>query len=389
MQAPDRNAVSDARTRSTAFWSGIPRSEPMSPGQDPVRPAADEDSSALEDVVKRFEESWRGVPRPVIDDPLPAGGELRPGLLIELVHIELEFRLKAGETARVEEYLARYPELAGDRAAVVELIAAEHELRGRHEPDLSLDHYLQRFPQYRRELPTQLVRATDVTRPGKETPWGPGCRAGTAGLPVVPGYEVLGLLGRGGMGVVYRARQRSLDRLVALKVLPEECARDPVWLERFRREARTASALNHPNICTIHDTGEWAGRPFISMELVEGRTLEAPAGLRPPVEELARLLGQAARALAAAHAAGVVHRDIKPANLMVRDDGILKVVDFGLARRLPAGGSQRPPPGGKISDPGSLVGTPLYMSPEQARGEEVEAATDIFSLGVVLYELAT
>src|SRR5215471_14500110 len=140
--------------------------------------------------------------------------------------------------------------------------------------------------------------------------------------PQVPGYEVLDLLGRGAMGVVYRARQQSLDRPVALKLLPAGCARDPVWLGRFRREALTASALNHPHICTIYDTGESAGRPFLSMEWVEGQTLETPAGQRWPVEELACMLGQAARALSAAHVAGVVHRDVKPANLMVRDDGI-------------------------------------------------------------------
>src|SRR5262249_26346690 len=134
-------------------------------------------------------------------------------------------------------------------------------------------------------------------------------------VPEVPGYEVLGMLGRGGMGVVYKARQQSLDRPVALKFLPEECAGDPLWVERFRREARTTSALNHPHICIIYDTGESAGRPFLSMELVEGRTLEALIGRHLPVTEVARLIAQAARALAAAHAAGVVHRDIKPANL--------------------------------------------------------------------------
>src|SRR2546423_147415 len=156
--------------------------------------------------------------------------------------------------------------------------------------------------------------------------------------PQVAGYEVLELLGRGGMGVVYRARQLSLDRPVALKFLPQECARDPGWLARFRREARTASALNHPHICTIYDTGESAGRPFLSMELIEGRTLEALLGRQQPVAGLARLFRQVACALAAAHAVGVVHRDIKPANVLVRDDRIVKVLDFGLGRPLPATG---------------------------------------------------
>jgi predicted ATPase len=205
-------------------------------------------------------------------------------------------------------------------------------------------------------------------------------------LPVVPGYEVIGRLGRGGMGVVYTARQLSLNRKVALKFLSEDCARDPAWLSRFRRETLTASALNHPHICTIYDSGECAGRPFLSMELVEGRTLAELAGSRPTMEELARVIGQAARALAAAHAAGVVHRDIKPQNLMARPDGIVKVLDFGLARRLPADGAADPAAG---TDRGIRAGTVRYMSPEQARGEPVGTASDVFSLGIVLYELAT
>jgi predicted ATPase len=342
-----------------------------------------DDWAAIKSAVRRFESGWRQGRQPVIDDYLPAAKTLRCRVLVELVHIDLELRLKAGQAVRVEDYLGRYPELAHSRSVPLELIAAEHDLRRRRDPGIAVEEYLRRFPEYGAEL-----QSAGPTAVGGKMPQRPGdTRAEVP--PEVAGYKVLTLLGSGGMGVVYKARQESLDRFVALKFLPEECARDPVWLARFRREARTASALNHPHICTIYDTGDFAGRPFLSMELVVGRTLEALVGRPLAVEELARLLGQAARALAAAHAAGVVHRDIKPANLMVRDDGIVKVLDFGLARRLPAGGDRCSESGGISTDPGARGGTPLYMSPEQARAEPVDAATDIFSLGLVLYELAT
>jgi predicted ATPase len=358
----------------------------MLPGPERLLPPLAEDWLALKDAVKRFEHSLRQGFRPLIEDYLPIADPLRSRVLIELVHIDLELRLKAGDAARVEDYLARHPELARDPAVVLELIAAEHELRRCREPGLALDEYLQRFPQYRAELPAQIVRPTPAVGDIVKRPADPSAE----GPPEVAGFEVLDLLGRGGMGLVYKARQNSLDRLVALKFLSEECARDSVWLSRFRREARTASALNHPHICTIYDTGESAGRPFLSMELVEGRTLEALAGQPRPAQELVRLFGQVAGALAAAHAAGVVHRDIKPANLMVRDDGIVKVLDFGLARYLSASGVKRFQWSGiGGTDPGTRVGTLSYMSPEQARAEPVDAATDIFSLGLVLYELAT
>jgi predicted ATPase len=355
------------------------------------RPAvlpADDDWRALKEAVTRFEAAWRQGLRPVIDAHLPAEGLLRRALLVELAHLDLELRLKAGETARVEEYLARYPELAGDGAITRDLVLAEYELRQRTDPALDPDDYLRRFPQHQADLAPRLLPVTRfASRVGRDTPRNPATLRAES-PPRVPGYEVLGLLGRGGMGVVYRARQLSLYRLVALKVLPEDCAHDPVWLERFRREGRTASALNDPHICTIYDSGEFDGRPFLSMELIEGQTLDALLGRRPGAEELARLIGQAARALAAAHAAGVVHRDVKPQNLMVRGDGLVKVLDFGLAR--PPGVRRFPlDPGASGSDPGGRVGTVRYMSPEQARAEPVGPATDVFSLGIVLYELAT
>jgi predicted ATPase len=332
---------------------------------------------------------WRQGGRPSLDDALRAGGG-QHALLVELAHTELELRLKAGEPARAEEYLTRYPRLADDGPAAVDLIAAEYNLRRRGEAQLRPDEFVRRFPQYGAELVKLLAQATHA---GGDTP-GRKPDAGPAAPPEVAGYELLGPLGRGGMGVVYKARQLSLNRFVALKFLPEDCTRDSWWLGRFRREGRIASALNHPHICTIYDSGDAGGRPFLSMELIEGETLEALAGRRPGAAESVRLVGQAARALAAAHAAGVVHRDIKPQNLMVRADGIVKVLDFGLARRLPAGVAPAgagisPPAGPGGTDPGARLGTLLYMSPEQARSEPMGTATDVFSLGVVLYELTT
>jgi predicted ATPase len=358
----------------------------MVPGEEPVRLIGDAGWSSLEGPIKQFVQAWREGRRPAIEDYLPTGGPWRSPLLVELVHTELELRIKAGEAARAEEYLARYPALRDDRAAAVSLIAAEHDLRRRAEPALDLDEYLRRFPQYGGDLSERIARPT-VLDHGGESP--PARRMGQHDqTPVeVPGYEVRRELGRGGMGVVFEALQLSLNRRVALKFLPIECAQDPVWLARFRHEARTASNLNHPNVCTIYDTGQSGSRPYLSMEFIEGQTLEVLGRRHPSLKEVVRWVAQAACALTAAHAAGVVHRDVKPANVMVRDDGLVKVLDFGLARRLSA--DPAPAAGGPKTDPGTFVGTPAYVSPEQARVEPVGTASDVFSLGLVLYELAT
>jgi predicted ATPase len=207
--------------------------------------------------------------------------------------------------------------------------------------------------------------------------------------PELPGYAILGELGRGGMGVVYKAQDHQLGRLVALKVLYGPRCQDPEALERFRREARTASALNHPHICTIYTLGEHQDQPFLVMEFIEGYTLRARMDAGPPLAQLLRWVGQVARALQAAHTAGIVHRDIKPENLLVRADDVVKVLDFGVARLLSDGTLRALNLTGKATDPGTLIGTARYMAPEQARCEAVGGPADLFALGIVLYELAT
>ncbi len=209
---------------------------------------------------------------------------------------------------------------------------------------------------------------------------------------MVSKYRIVEEIGRGAMGIVFKAQDRYLGRFAALKILAEKLASDPEMLYRFEREGGAASALNHPNICTVFETGSWRGRPYLAMELLTGQALDDRLAAGPiPIPQLVGIAIGVSSALEAAHAIGVVHRDIKPANLFLTAAGQVKILDFGLAKmQLPATPiSEDTPTAPVLTRHGTVVGTYAYMSPEQACSEPLDGRADLFSLGVVLYELAT
>jgi len=362
-------------------------------------------------LLERFADAWRHGDRPNLDDYLPAPGPDRPRVLLDLVQKDLDFRLKAGEAARLESYLDRYPELAADPSAVLSLLSGEYQTRLAREPNLSLEEYLQRFPTLRGEIYRQWatlpVQPAVETTPGETT--AEPVPSSLAAAPVIAGYEILGVLGKGGMGVVYKARHVNLKRLVALKMIRTESVEGPDLLDRFRKEAEAIARLQHPNIVQIYDVGEYTSElgtrcPYMALELVEGDTLARQlAGQPVPPRSAAELVHTLARAVQAAHQHGIIHRDLKPANILLASGGRQppvagestgglrppladlspKIADFGLAKQLDEDASQ--------TQAGQVLGTPSYMAPEQAAGRtgDIGAWTDVYALGAILYEMLT
>jgi WD40 repeat protein/tetratricopeptide (TPR) repeat protein/predicted Ser/Thr protein kinase len=372
----------------------------MAATNDKRHPLYSDDSARLEQVIDRFDEAWHQGLRPTIDQFLPPTHVDSLALLRELVHVEMEWRLRGGEAVRVEGYLQRYPALVADRDGVLELLAAEFRLRRRADPQVVIDEYLTRFPQYQAELPSRLERlggtpqpvrwASDVgTAPpttGPDTLTSDLTAPQESELPSLPDYEVLRAIGKGGMGRVFLARHRVLERLVAIKMPLKDLLGEEVERERFLREARAAAGLRHPHICPIYEVGQHADGPFIAMGYIQGENLRAWAKEHTPSpRQAAEIVATLARAIGHAHDRGVIHRDIKPANVMIdAETGQPVLMDFGLAKQMTGEGSH-------LTHTGQIMGTPAYMAPEQAAGrlDQVGPAADVYALGAVLYELLT
>jgi tetratricopeptide (TPR) repeat protein len=339
---------------------------------------------------------WRRGERPNVHEFLARAGNLSPAQIAAVLRVDQEERWRRSERVPAESYFQHYPELRSDTLTGSELVYSEFQLRSQLGESPSVEEYLSRFP----EMGTDLKRHMEEHPVGENTMVGP---------PTIAGHDVLGVLGRGGMGVVYKARQKNLNRIVALKMVLAGAHADPKELARFRREAEAVAHLQHPNIVQIYEVGEHGGLPFFSLEYVDGGGLDkALAGKPQPVRPAAALVQTLAGAVHYAHEQGIVHRDLKPANILLtsapraatggttthllgRNDNPLaaaeygqpKVTDFGLAKRLDTEGT--------LSPTGAIVGTPSYMAPEQAAAgrRPIRPAVDIYALGAILYEMLT
>jgi serine/threonine protein kinase len=347
------------------------------------------DFLTIQDRLEQFDAAWRHGDVPSIEAFLPpAGATGRRKVLDELIKIDLEYRWRHGDNRpgpRLEDYVARFAELSPLESLPLELIGEEYRVRQRWGDRPSPAEYEARFAWLGAPL-RQLLAAIDTelaAEPLRTTPTAQA-EAAAAPRPRLADYEVLGEVGRGGMGVVYKAWHKGLKRPVALKMIRSAELAGAEALDRFRREAEVVAALNHPHVVQVYEVGEQDGQPFLALEFLGGGSLDRRLGGRPqPPRDAAGLVETLARAMQAAHERGIVHRDLKPANVLLTADGTPKIADFGLAKHLGAA------TGGTRS--GAVLGTPSYMAPEQAAGKQTEVgpAADVYALGAVLYELFT
>jgi eukaryotic-like serine/threonine-protein kinase len=350
--------------------------------------------AAMSDPADRLWHLWQRSPPPDLDRFLTTQESLATAELAAVIRVDQAERWKAGRPIPVEDYLDRYPRIAANAEASLDLIHNEFILAERQGQTFDVENFVRRFPTHADTLRLQIDLHHAVagnsavsSEPPRNDPWNQitleRFAAGPTTMPIVPGYDLLAEIGRGGMGVVYKARHLALGRDVALKMVLAGSQAGAVELVRFRQEAEAVAKLDHPNIVEVYEVGAYQGQSYLALEFIGGGDLARKStGVPQPPRDAARLVETLAAAVQHAHVCGILHRDLKPANVLLTLDGVPKLADFGLARRIDGGGG--------LTATHAILGTPSFIAPEQAAGEsKIGPAVDIYGLGAILYMLLT